>query len=281
MEHYEVMRAIDRFGRMMDITASAAARGRSRADALGLRRQLGSHTMTVKGIVAASVFGLLFIHPSACPVIGAVRLVVAQSATGPTTVDGRPDLSGTWSIDRRLGDDPARATFTPPRSDQQSGGRQGGLGGFGSGGRRGGGGLGRPQGGGQRQEADVLTELETRRLKALTDAVKTGGARLILSHHDPNFVINDASDHTQFFRTTGEGDENHIGTETITSTTHWDEGRLVTAYNISDRMKLSATYTLLARTRQLVVRTTLQRTDTSRSGPGIKLVYSLTPAPAK
>ena len=60
-------------------------------------------------------------------------------------------------------------------------------------------------------------------------------------------MINDAQNHTQFFKTDGSIDEHQLGSVTVTSTTHWEGSRLVTAYALSSRQQLVFTYTLLPR----------------------------------
>jgi hypothetical protein len=108
----------------------------------------------------------------------------------------------------------------------------------------------------------------------LTDLLKKSSASLVISHHDPNFVINDAQDHTLFFQTDGSPEENHLGSVTLSSTTHWDGARLVTEYVLGSR-KLVRTFTMLPATKQLVLRVRLVSTDhQSAYGSELKLVYT-------
>jgi hypothetical protein len=197
-------------------------------------------------------------------------------AQAPVTAsaEARPDFSGTWSIDRSISDDPAQATFEPsrPQSNQRSGG-------FGGGSRRGGrGGIG----GGSRpvdRSADDRTPDERARLQALTDQLRKASGTLVISHHDPSFVINDARNQTQFFQTNDSTDDQRLASATISSRTHWEGSRLVTEYALSSRQKLVFTYTLLAATKQMVLRVTLDDTERRRVvGHELKLVYTLAPA---
>jgi hypothetical protein len=199
-----------------------------------------------------------------------------------SSADTRPNFSGTWSLDRGISNDPAQTSFDAPRDQggQRSGGsggsgRRGGFGGggFGGGGRSGG---SRPA---NRDTAGSTTPDEKARLQALTDELKKDFATLVISHHDPSFVINDAKDHTQFFQTTGSTDDHPLGAATISSTTHWDGSHLVTEYSLSSRQKLVYTFTLLPATKQLVLRVRLDATEGRRvEGPELKLVYKLTPS---
>ena len=135
---------------------------------------------------------------------------------------------------------PSKASFEPPqgRSTQRPGG-------FGGGSRRGG------RGGSAAVPVRPTVTRRTTgrrtseaRLQALTDQLRKASATLVISHHDPSFVINDAQDHTQFFQTDDSTNDHQVGLATISSTTHWEGPRLVTEYALSSRLKLVFTYTL-------------------------------------
>jgi hypothetical protein len=180
----------------------------------------------------------------------------------------KPDFSGTWTLDRNISSDPTQVELVPTananRRPQRGG--IGGIGGFG----RGGGNQRRGNAGGT---AEGLTTTEQERLKALTDQLKTATGTLVISHHEPEFVVNDAQDHTFFLHTTGVTDENHLGATTINSSTHWDGSRIVTECVLGSRLTLVYTYTLLPNTKQLVVRVTRQTADRERAGQDVRLVY--------
>jgi hypothetical protein len=187
-------------------------------------------------------------------------------------VEGQPDFSGTWSLDRNLSDDPSQANFEASRPQRGQG-----PGGFGGGSnRRGGFGGSRP---GNKDTVAASTPDERTRLQLLTDELKRASASLVISHHDPSFVVDDAQDHAQFFQTSGTADEHQLGSVTITSTTHWDGSRLVTAYALSSRQNLVYTYTLLPKTKQLVLRVRRDVTGGQHAnGPELMLVYTQAPA---
>jgi hypothetical protein len=203
------------------------------------------------------------------------RQAPTQTAPPETpSAQAQPDLSGTWTLDRSISNDPSKASFEPAQG--QSNQRPGGFGGGRRGGRGGFGGGSRPA---DRGTADDRTPDERTRLQALTEQLRKASGTFVISHHDPSFVINDAQDHTQFFRTDDSTNDHEVGLATITSTTHWEGSRLVTEYNLSSRLRLVFTYTLLAATKQMVLRVRLDDTERRRAiSQELKLVY--TPAPS-
>jgi hypothetical protein len=105
---------------------------------------------------------------------------------------------------------------------------------------------------------------------------------LVISHHEPGFVVNDALDHTQFLTTDDKPADQQIGAQTISTATHWEGTHLVTEYTLSDRHKLVFTYTLLAETKQMVLRVRLDDTERRRVvGQEVKLAYTLAPPAAR
>jgi len=218
--------------------------------------------------------------PSPAALILSVGFIVAAAfrlgaQTVPVTADSgeaRPDFSGRWSLDRSISNDASKASFEPGQEN-----RSARPGGFGGGSRRRGGfgglGGGRPD---SRDTAAASTPDERARLQALTDWLKSASALLVISHHDPSFVINDAQNQTQFFKTDGSLDDHQLGAVMVSSTTHWEGPRLVTSYTLSSRQQLVCTYTVLPATKQLVLRVRRDVTEVQRgTGPELKLVYSL------
>ncbi len=200
-------------------------------------------------------------------VVAGVCALVAVMRAAPAADTEKPDFSGTWAIDRNISTDPAQIDFAPAANanrQPQRGGFGGGIGGFG-------GGRGRQRTNGQGSEG--LTQVEQDRLKALTDQLKTATGTLVISHHDPDFVVNDAQNHTLFLHTTGVNDDNNVGATTISSSTHWDGSRIVSECVLGSRLTLVYTYTLLPNTKQLVVRVSRQAGDRQRAGQDVRLVY--------
>jgi hypothetical protein len=209
---------------------------------------------------------------------------LAQAA--PAASAAHPDFSGTWVIDRGISGDPQQVTFepTPQQQQQHRGGGGGGRGGFGGGGggyRRGGFGGGSGNSGGSRpseqsSSSETPTADERARLQALTDVLKTASGTLVISHHDPDFVVTDSKKQTQSFKTDGNAAEAHVGTATMASAARWYDTHLVIAYALDEHHQLVYTYTVLPATKQMVLRV---RRDVdgrqSPNAPELKLVYTL------
>jgi hypothetical protein len=215
------------------------------------------------------VFHISSLNRAALVSIAAVCVFVAAMHAAPASDTDKPDFSGTWALDRNISTDPAQIDFAPAASSNRP--QRGGFGGGGFGGFGGGRGGSRQRTNGDSSEG--LTQTEQERLKALTDQLKTATGTLVISHHEPDFVVNDAQNHTLFLHTTGVNDDNNVGTTTVSSSTHWDGSRLVTECVLGSRLTLVYTYTLLPNTKQLVVRVSRKAGDRQRAGQDVRLVY--------
>jgi hypothetical protein len=213
---------------------------------------------------------------SSTPQTPATEPSTSSPSTGAST-EKLPDFSGTWTLDRSLSNDPAQVNFGgAPVQQNQGNRRRGGFGGFGGLGGFGGGGGGRGSNNTSNSSASGTSD-ERARLTALTDELKKASATLVISHHDPSFVVNDALDHTLFFNTTASREDHTLGDVTFSSTSHWEGDRIVVEYAISSRRTLVYTYTLLPKTNQMVLRVRPQFNDGTNASE-LKLVYTLTPS---
>jgi hypothetical protein len=195
--------------------------------------------------------------------------LLALTLTAP---QANPDFSGAWTLDRRISDDPAQANFEASRQAQgDSNRRRGSAGGFGGRGAFGG------SSRGNRSTATTsLTPEERVRLVALTTELKTASATLTIEHHDPSFGVTDARGTTLLFDTNGARHDHTLGDAALTSTTRWQDGRIVTEFAIGGTRTLVYTYSLLPKTHQLVLRVRPQFGDQPGPGanaPELKLVY--------
>jgi hypothetical protein len=200
----------------------------------------------------------------------ALLLTAAANTAGARQSErpaARPDFSGTWTLDREISTDPSQVSFATPSEQPRAGFGRGGFG------RRGEGGFG---GRGGRFPTNTPKATPDDRLKALADELRSAFTAIVVSHHDPSFVVSDAAEHAQFFHTNGESDENHLGAATLTSTTYWEGDRLIVEYSLNDRRRLVYTYALVPQTRQLVIRVRLEEGRTGSEE--VRLVYSLTPS---
>lgn len=203
----------------------------------------------VRAWLAAALGVIAFVVPS----------VGAQTASSPP----RPELSGTWTLDPDVGTELAKLTLIPsPNSPRQpSGMRRAGFGGRSFGGSR-------PR---DQNSGPKLTNDEQARLKAMTEALKSGWGTLTIALHEPSFVVNDGRDRTVFFSTDGNAVDNHVGDVTISTTTRWDGDRLLTEWPIGPNITLVYSYTLLANMKRLVFR--IERKDGQNTRPLDPSVY--------
>jgi hypothetical protein len=202
---------------------------------------------------------------------GLVTLFAGQASA-------QTDFSGTWTLDREISGDPAKATFEP-QQDQPRRSAGGFTGAFGGRGTRGGYGRG-SSGGRQRSGGDdnrngsALTPDERTRLRELADDVK-GFTSLVIVHSDhATFAVTDAKGRSRLFPTDGTPTQHALATTATDSTTKWDGPHLVTVYTIGPAHELVFTYTLVPPTRQMALRVRLDESGRPRADvPELRLVY--------
>jgi len=167
-----------------------------------------------------------------------------------------------------------RADAPDSRGDErpETAGRRGGFGGHG--GRGGYGGRGGFGGGHRGAPPEAAAADRARILEAVGDA-RSPSPSLSISHSPANVAITDARGRTRFFQTNGAKDKHQLEAGTIDSTTSWNGDLLVTQYDLGGGRRLTYTYSLLAETKQLVVRVHVDRAGQSggHGGPNTKYVY--------
>jgi len=222
---------------------------------------------------AAFVVRAVFFLAATVVSVGAQNPSAPPAPTAPTAqTSDKPDFSGTWQIDRGISSDLTKISFDSPTTADNP---RGSMGRGGYGGRGGFGGYGGYGGRTSRTPARTSSPEEQARLKMLTDDIKAGSASLVISHHDPAFTVSDAQGKTRFLKTDGGTDQNQLGGAVIDSTSHWEGPRLVTEYTVGTSRKLVYTFTLLAATKQLVIRIRVEDSQNPRAaGPEVKLVYT-------
>jgi len=216
------------------------------------------------------VVALVFVTPAFASGLIQTAPPGAPPAPNRAAPDGRPDYSGNWTLEPGISVDPAQIRLDPSAGNGRPQGRnrRAGFGGFGGGGRGG----SRPR---DQKGTDSLTESEQERLTALTAELKNSSSSLVISHHDPSFVVADSRGHAQFFQTDGSSTDNHVGDTTVVCSTRWDGARIVTEYPLGSRLTLVFTYTLVAASNQLVLRVDRKEGLGLRPfSPDVKLVYT-------
>ena len=194
------------------------------------------------------------------------------------------DFSGSWTLDRDISSDLAKASFEPQVQSQARrlpGGRTGGAGGFGG---RGGFGGGRRQGqaGGERG-ADArnaaLTDEERLRLREVAAYVKALGS-IVIEHTDHStLTVSDAQGHSRLFPTDGTKAPQAFATATLDSVTKWDGPHLETVYTIDPTHDLVFTYILVPASKQMALRIHLEQSGRPRADvPELRLIYKQHPS---
>jgi hypothetical protein len=196
--------------------------------------------------------------------------------------DGRPDLSGTWTLDVHLSDKPtqvARAiridTGLPAEEELIVDGREGGRAG-GSG--RAGAGRGEPGGPGRDRrgaaDKDPISPEDRKKLNELTDAVRFASPTLTIAQSDTDVTITSTRGGTQTLHVNGKAEKQALNAGTVDRIASWEGPTLVVAYDVGRAGALTYTYLIVPTTRQLMVRVNFERI---RGQPGpfdIKLVYN-------
>jgi len=191
---------------------------------------------------------------------------VAQARPGRDAgTQDHPNLSGDWALNRQLSDDPQHDDASA--RTQPNGGRRGGFGGRGGFGR---GGFGGRYGGGagsRRADVDPAT------IQQAIDEARSPSPSLTISHSAANIAITDARGRTRFFQTSGATDKHQLDAGTVDSTTSWNGGDLVIQYDLGNGRRMTYTYSLLAATKQLVVRIRIDGSGSGRGPATLKYVY--------
>jgi hypothetical protein len=207
----------------------------------------------------------------ACIVYGMAAFAVHGGA------QGRPDLSGEWTLNRDLSEFPKEVGFDPNWGDSASGNTQGGTarsGGGGRGGGRGGGGGGGslrvpPAGGHFQSEEDV------KKMRELVQEVKEPPVQITISRTDTTVSLADPRGRTRRFNTNGKEDTIQLDAGPIGAVTKWDGAELLIRYRVDKDQDLVYRYGRVPGNDRLQVR--VQFLDHGR-GAVITRVYDPVPA---
>lgn len=202
---------------------------------------------------------------SCAVVVFCACIATAQSAQPPS-----PNIGGVWVLNPALTQRPAEIGFTPDWAR--------GAGPEGAGGARPGGGRGRRGGGGggaavpmngvpvSRETADDST-----RVDQLTAEARTPPDHITIVQKAEAVSIADDQGHSRTFHPNGQLEELTIGTTALPTTTRWDAGKLIVAYDVGRGRQLRYTYTPSADPHRLLV--DIRFIDQGQEGDEVRLTY--------
>ncbi len=208
----------------------------------------------------------------------------AASTRAQAVAPDRPNLSGVWTLDWYLSDNPQQVAEalridTGQRGDQAFGQERerGGFGGSGGGsaGRGAGGGTARGAAAGAR--ANQMSGDDQKRLEELTAAVQFPPTTLTLSQTDTDITIGTPSGAARTLRTDGKREKYQLEAGAVDRTATWEGPQLVVTYEVGHAGQLTYTYRVVPTTKQLLIKVTFARDG--MPGPiEIKLVYDAAPS---
>ena len=182
--------------------------------------------------------------------VGVLCSLVAVRVHGAS----RPDLSGTWTLNRDLSEFPSEVGFDPDWHDSDAGGQTGtGR----SGGGRGRGGGGSVSGGGSSRAGSVSTRFESeedsRKIRELMNEVKEPSEHLTITQTDAAVTIVDARGRVRTLHIGGKEDTLQLDAGPVGVITKWENAQLVSRLLVEKDRELRYRYSRDPVTRQLVV----------------------------
>jgi hypothetical protein len=213
----------------------------------------------------------------ACIVCGTAAFTVHGGA------QGRPDLSGVWTLNRALSEFPSEVGFDPNWGDGASGNTQGGTARSGGGGRggggRGGGGRGGGAGGGSLRlpaaASHFQSEEDVKKMRELVQEVKEPPAQITISRTSATVSIADPRGRARLFGTNGKEEIIQLDAGPIGAVAKWDGAELLIRYRVDKDQDLVYRYGRVPGDERLRVR--VQFSDHGR-GEVITRVYDLVSA---
>jgi hypothetical protein len=175
-------------------------------------------------------------------VVGTASGVSAQSLA--TERDRTNNLTGAWTLNKDLSDDPAKGV----REAMSGGSHAGPGGGHGSGTHGGSGAVGGGRGG---MDPELMRLLEP-------------PGRLTITQTSSSITFTDGNGRSQTLTTGNQKQKLPLTNRTVEVMTKWDDGRLVKETDLGDGMRLTETYSLVLEPRQLRVMAKLESSHLPR-----------------
>jgi hypothetical protein len=207
--------------------------------------------------------------------IGAILLFLPVVLASQAPVD----LSGKWTLDTYLSDNPEQIAAALRIDTGQGGGEAlfGEPGAAGAFGRSGGGGGRRGSGrGGDVQNRQPGAD-EQKRIDELTQGLRYPPTALTIAQSAAGVTVTDDQNRAQTLAPTGKREKRTVGSATLDVTTRWEGPQLVSEQDMGGGRLLRYTYSIVPTTRQLLVRVAIDRTP-GRPGPfEIRFAYNRAP----
>jgi len=188
---------------------------------------------------------------------------------------GPVDLSGKWTLDTVLSDSPEQTAAAIRADLGQSGGEQlfgesGGRGGFG----RGGGGRRGPDARAGSAQDRKPNEEEQKRIDELSEELRYPPASMTIAQTPAAVTLTDEQQRSRTLTANGRREKQTVGSVPVDVTTRWDGPQLVSEQDLGGGRLVRYTYSIVATTKQLLVRITIDRTPGFPGPFQIRFVYN-------
>jgi hypothetical protein len=191
----------------------------------------------------------------------------AQATSAKATVSAKPSLTGGWTLNKDLSDQPPAATSTPPDGQGRTGGGGGGRGG-GFGGRRGGGGFGgggRGGGGsaGGGSGSSTANSADAARVREVMSDLTNPPAHWVITETDTLIIMTDQDGRT--LRLSPDNKKIKNDDTKTERQTKWDGGKLVSEITGLPAGKITETYSVDQELHQLRLATQIGDSKQART----------------
>jgi hypothetical protein len=192
------------------------------------------HTLLATSIIVAAIVAM-------------PPIARAQGTSAKTTVSPAPLLSGGWTLNKDLSDQPPAASSTPPDGQGRSGGGGGRSGGGGFGGRRGGGGFGGGSRGGGGSAGGgsgnaTANSADAARAREVMSDLTNPPAHWVITQTDTLIIMTDQDGRT--LRLSPDNKKIKNDNTKTERQTKWDGGKLVSEITGLRVGKITETYSV-------------------------------------